>query len=217
MICNPADSPPPNAPYLPTLSRIQRILAPHQTITERNATQKFLSRIPYPVWIRTCYTAELNSAYQEMFKDGQTDFGPAIVLDNESLYGQFGHDWTKVFLRLPQLPDTIVYYNNGHPENDESHLSISPPNDEARLPLYNAVMRCKSFHYLFDEEALQEKLVKVHFLDIHGQSIWYNKIRPEHIQDFEASPTGSHLSGHLETCEDDPSLLHPGTLLYAEE
>ena len=217
MICNPADSPPLDAPYLPTPSRIQRILAPHQTITERNATQKFLSCIPYPVWVCTCYTVELDSAYQEMFEDGQTDFVPAIVLDDETLYGQFGHDWTKVFLRLPLLPDTIVYHNDGHPENDKSHLSISPPNDEARLPPSNAVTRCKSFHYLFDKEALQEKLVKVHFLNIHGQSIWYNKIKPEHIQDLEASPTASHLSGHFETCEDDASLLHPGTLVYAEE
>ena len=152
-----------------------------------------------------------------MFEDGQTDFVPAIVLDDETLYGQFGHDWTKVFLRLPLLPDTIVYHNDGHPENDKSHLSISPPNDEARLPPSNAVTRCKSFHYLFDKEALQEKLVKVHFLNIHVQSIWYNKISPEHIQDFEASPTRCHLSGHLETCEDDASLLHPGTLVYAEE
>lgn len=152
-----------------------------------------------------------------MFEFGQTDFGPEIVLDDESLYGQFGQNWTKVFLRLPQLPDTIIYYNNEHPENDETQLAISPPNNEAKLLLYNAVMKCKSVHYLFDEEALQEKLVRVHFLDIHGQSVWYNKIRPEQIQDFEAHPSGGHLSAHLETCEDNPSLLQPGTLLYAEE
>lgn len=152
-----------------------------------------------------------------MFESGQTDFGPDIILDDEGLYGKLSHDWTEVFLRLPQLPDTIVYYNDGHPENDETELAIPPPKDETWLLLYNAVMMCKSVHYLFDEEALQEKLVKVHFLDIHGQSVWYNKIRPEHIQDFEAHPTGGHLSAHLETCEDDPSLLQPGTLLYAEE
>jgi hypothetical protein len=152
-----------------------------------------------------------------MFEYGQTDFGPENVLDNESLYGQCGHEWTKVFLRLPQLPDTVIYYNDDHPENDEIQLAISPPNDEAKLPLYNAVMKCKSVHYLFDEEALQEKLIKVHFLDIHGHSIWYNKIRPEQIQDFEAGPNGGHLSGHLETCGDDPSLLQPGTSLNPEE
>ncbi|XP_014550805.1 hypothetical protein COCVIDRAFT_31535 [Bipolaris victoriae FI3] len=152
----------------------------------------------------------------EMFECGQADFGPEIVLEDESLYGQYGHDWTRVFLRLPQLIDIVVHYNDGHPENDESQLAVSPPNDEARLPLYNAVMKSKSIHFLFDEEALQEKLVKVHFLDIHGQSVWYNKIRPEHIRDFEASPSGGHLSGHLENCGGDPSSLHPGTLLYAE-
>ena len=76
-----------------------------------------------------------------MFEHGQTDFGPEIVLDDESLYGQYEHDWTKVFLRLPQLPDTIVYCNDGYPENDESPLAISPPSDEATLLLYNAVTK----------------------------------------------------------------------------
>jgi hypothetical protein len=152
-----------------------------------------------------------------MFEYGQTDFGPDIVLDDESLYGQYGNDWTKVFLRIPHLPDTVFYYNDNHPENDEIQLAISLPNDEARLPLYKAVMKSKFIHYLFDEEALQERLVKVHFLDIHGHSVWYNKIRPEHIQCFEVGPSGGHLSGHLETCGDDPSLLQPGTLLDLEE
>jgi len=209
--------PSPNAPYLPTQSQIQRILAPHQTITERNQTQNFLSRLPHPVWIRTCYAAELDPAYREMFEYGQTDFGPEIVLDNESLYGHFGQDWTKVFLRLPQLPDTTIYYNNGHPENDEHNQAMTPPNSKAKLLLHHAATKCKSVHYLFNKEALQEQLVKVHFLDIHGQSVWFNKIRAEHIQDFEAMPNGGHLLDHLETCRDDPSLLQPGTLLHAEE
>ncbi|KAJ4991310.1 hypothetical protein SVAN01_03208 [Stagonosporopsis vannaccii] len=52
--------------------------------------------------------------------------------------------------------------NDENPENDETQLAISPPNDEAKLLFYNAAMKCKSVHYLFDEGALREKLVKVH-------------------------------------------------------
>ncbi|KAJ8109697.1 hypothetical protein OPT61_g7273 [Boeremia exigua] len=216
-VCNSENSPPQNASYLPTQSQIQRILAPHQTTTERNLSQKFLSRIPCPVWIRTCYAVELEAAYREMFETGQTDFGPEFILDDEILYSPCDQDCTRVFLRLPHLPDTIPYYKDGYPENDDAPLDISPPDDEAMVPLFNAVMKSKSIHYLLDLEALQEKLVKVQYFDIHGQMVWYNKIRPEHIGIFEVHPSGGHLSGHLETCKDNRSLLEPGTLLDLEE
>ena len=68
------------------------LISSHQTITERNVSQKFLSRVPYPVWIRTCFAVELDTAYQKMFEYGQTDFGQEIVHDDESLYDQYGHE-----------------------------------------------------------------------------------------------------------------------------
>jgi hypothetical protein len=94
--------------------------------------------------------------------------------------------------------------------------AISPPNDKAKLPLYNAIMQCRSVHYLIDEESLREKLVKVQCLDIHGQPVWYNKLHPDQIEIYEAHPSGGHLSAHFETCGDNPSLLRPGTLLSLE-
>jgi hypothetical protein len=53
----------------------------------------------------------------------------------------------KVFLRLPQLLDSILYYTKGRLE-DRIALAISLPNDEAKPLLYNAVVQCKSVYYL---------------------------------------------------------------------
>jgi hypothetical protein len=210
------DSPPRNAPYSPTQLRIQRILAPHQTINERNVTQHYLSHTRRPVWIRTCYAVDLEADCQEILKAIQGDFGPGLILDDESPYGCFGQDWTKVFLRLPLLLDSILYYNNEHLEDDGMDLAISLPNGESKLPLYNAIIQCGSVHYLIDEETLREKLVNVQFLDIYGQPVWYNKLHPDQIEIYEEHPSGGHLSTHFETCGDNPSLLRSGTLLSLE-
>ena len=37
----------------------------------------------------------------------------------------------------------------------------------------------------------------MHCLNIHGWSVCHDEIRPEHIQDSEASPGGGHLLDHL--------------------
>lgn len=216
-LANDLDSSRPNAPDLPTQPKIQRTLGPHQTITEPSVSQLFLSRVQYPVWIRTCYSAELSAVYEEIFEAGQTDFGPEIVLNDENLYAHSDADWTKVFLRLPALADTVPYHDPKHPENDDISQPISSPSDEEMTPLYEAVGKAKSVHYLVDEEALRARMVKIHFLDIHGRSVWWNWIRAEHIWIWEALAGGGTLARHIETCVDDRELLRPGTVLNLEK
>ena len=172
-----------------------------------------MSHTRRPVWIRTCYAPDLEDACQEIFKAAQGEIGLNLILDDESLYGHFEQDWTRVFLRVPLLLEHALFYNNEDPEDDGTQISFPPPDDEEKLPLYDAVKRCRSFHYLLDEEALREQLVKVQYLDIQGQPVWYNKIRPDQIEYFEAHPGGGALSARFEFCEDDRALLQPGALL----
>jgi hypothetical protein len=86
----PQIAPPPNAPYLPTQLQIQRILAKHQTVTERNVTQHYLNHTRRPVSIRTCYAIDLEIDFQEILQAGRGDFWAGLILDNESLYGYYG-------------------------------------------------------------------------------------------------------------------------------
>lgn len=165
------------------------------------------------MWIRTCYAADLEDAYQAILESAHGDFGLNYLLSDARLYSHFEQDWTKVFLRVPLLLEHLLFYNNEDPEDDGMELSIPRPDDEAKLPLYDAIRRCRSFHYLLDEEALSEQVVKVQYLDIHGQPVWYNKVSPDQIQTFEAHPSGGALSARLEFCEEDRGLLRPGTLL----
>lgn len=83
-------------------------------------------------------------------------------------------------------------------EDDEIEPSVPRPDDEAKLPLYDAIRRCRSFHYHHDEEALREQVVNVQYLDTHRHPVWSNKISSDQIQTYEAHPSGGALSARHE-------------------
>ncbi|KAF2711238.1 hypothetical protein K504DRAFT_466259 [Pleomassaria siparia CBS 279.74] len=205
---------------LPTQEQINRVLAQHQTIKERNLSWYASGSFHDPVWLRTCYASDLAPAYEEMvvhFYDEIRD--KRLLLDDETIYGNFGQDWARVFLRLPTLPDTIPYL--GDPEIDVESQSIAnliePPQENSEMPLYNAALKEKSVIYVMDEEALQTKLLKVYWLDIHGNSVWYNKMLPQEANAYESrGAAGERLDEFLSKCYEDPSLREPGTLLSYE-
>ncbi|KAF1851965.1 uncharacterized protein K460DRAFT_413453 [Cucurbitaria berberidis CBS 394.84] len=218
----PSASPHPNASFLPTRQQIIRILAPHQTIKERNISQHAASILNEPVWIRTCYASDLSNAYEEMGNAGlryPENIDRFLLLDDEALYSNPDKDWSRVFLRLPLLPDAGTYLRFNS-ENDKFSWGEYGPKNRSFMPLFNASCKDKQAVYLLDEEALRERLVKILYLDVHGNAVWKNKIAPEDIEFFEARYfKGSTLGRIMEKCADldEPSLLQPGALLEYDE
>ena len=137
-----------------------------------------------------------------------------LVLDDEALYNNSDEDWARVFLRLPLLPDALPYYG-GDAEKDEISMEKFRLEEESYMPLFNASLKDKQAIYLIDEQALRESLVKILYLDVHGNAVWNNKISPEGLEVFEAFYTkGSTLARIHEKCDlGEPSLLQPGALL----
>jgi hypothetical protein len=132
------DGPRPDAPYLPTQEQINRVLAPHQTIKERNLLNHVSSHLHDPFWIRTCYAPELQAAWEEILEEGLAewkDLDELLVLNDENLYGGYGSDWTKIFLRLPMLPDAELYYPD-RVKVDEEKSYLEPPKDEKLMPIW---------------------------------------------------------------------------------
>jgi hypothetical protein len=210
----PGESPRPDAPFLPTQTQIDRILAPHQTTKERNISNNMASGYHNPLWIRTCYSPDLQPTYEEIYEAGlQDDQDRLLVLDNEELYGDYGEDWARVFLRLPLVPDTALYYDDGPDIRD---YDAEPPDDERFLPIHNASIRERQTVYLIDKQALKSNLVKVIFIDDHGHTVWHNTIAPDVVWEFEANYTNGgmldRIQERLDGTEDD-SLLQPGAPL----
>jgi hypothetical protein len=185
---------------LPTQEQIDRVLAPHQTIKERNLTPQMACLLHDTVWIRICYATDLQGTFEEILEAGLEWPEYAIVLDNKDLYGNYGEDWAKIFLRLPLLPNAVPYLG-GDPEDDESPPSDEPFDDERFKSIYNASLQDRQVVYLIDEEAFKDKLVKLIFLDIHGRAVWHYTIALENTWYFQAN---YHKSGAfsriLETC-----------------
>ena len=72
--------------------------------------------------------------------------------------------------------------------------------------------------YLIDEQALRSNLVRLVYINIHGQAVWHNTVLPDEIQFFEATyfrgGTLSRLSERAFDSED--SLLEPGAHISYE-
>jgi hypothetical protein len=193
------------------------VLAPHQTIKERNISHYILSSGHEPVWIRTCYAADLEGAWESILELATSFRGIAeAVLKNEALYDDCGENWAKVFIRLPLLPD-IRYYEED-PLDEDLICDCEGHKDEAYKALHNAAHLQEQVIYLVDEQALRKKLVKLIYLDTHGKAVWYNTIAPEHVVWYEAYYCArGMLTWIQEFCYNDESLLTPGAQLQGDQ
>lgn len=165
---------------MPTQEQIDRVFAPHQTIAERN-----IATDTEPcIYMRTCYEPSLASAFVEMTKDIRDDADRSpLLFDNQALYGSVRADLEGVYLRMPHLPDTMVY--SGYPETEDLPLDDDPPEDKNKLQLYEAAMKARGIMYLMDEEALKRKMLKLIWTDLRGNILWWNWLRPSDTQSFE--------------------------------
>lgn len=198
------------------MEQIQRVLAPHQTVQERNVCQRVASTVPDPVWVRTCYSADLEEAHEEMIGEAVGD-EQRLLLENRALYNNASPDLSEIFLRVPMLPDAGPY--DGNPALDHPPLTMEQPENEARIPLWQAARKSMSVVYLLDEEALNEHLIKLLWLDIHGNVVWRNKVAPEYVETFQSrSSVGKMLFWHFSRFEDYPDILETSgsTLEYDE-
>jgi hypothetical protein len=200
---------------MPSQEQIARLLAPHQTDQERNLA---LFTNDYQI-VRTCYDDTLASAYAEIiqrWRDIHCRDGSDValrVLDNKALYGDLGDDMRKLFLRMPQLPDTVHY--GGYPETEDLPSHDEPPDDETFLALHNAMMNEKLVLLDLDQGALRRKMFKAKYFDSAGRPAWRYWITPEDTRSLEGHDfgLGHRLNYILELSDGDPALREEGAIV----
>lgn len=167
-------------PRMPTREQIDRVLAPHQTVAERNIA----TDVEPCIYMRACYEPSLASAFDEMTRKIRDDtYTSRYLFDNQALYSSVGPDLEGVHLRMTHLPDTVAY--SGYPETEDLPLDDDPPEDEGKSRLYEAAMKARGIMYLMDEEALKRKMLKLIWTDLGGNIVWWNWLRPWDTQNFE--------------------------------
>jgi hypothetical protein len=114
---------------------------------------------------------------------------------------------------MPELCDDF----EGH-FCDKSRLHEDElPKDPECLALHRASVEEVQAVYLLDEGALKEELIKLVFLDTHGDVVWEYRLKPEHVEFFEANYyRGGALSRVMERAVDERELLQSGALLDFE-
>ncbi|KAG2412419.1 hypothetical protein HFD88_009976 [Aspergillus terreus] len=178
----------------PQLSEeIKSVLATHQTAHERN-----ISLVSCPgwqtVWLRTCYDPDLAEKYEKMKWESEVPgtgvAGENKVLDDPSRYNfddGSADSWRQVLVRVPGITDfrgvfdmdgdgTNIQYISG--QDDLEMVVQCEQEEEQWRDLGLAQLRIQVGLYLLDREAIESGLIKILWLDEHGQIAWENRLDP---------------------------------------
>ncbi|KAK6819065.1 hypothetical protein RU639_008175 [Aspergillus parasiticus] len=171
---------------------IRRVLATHQTVHERNISLVSSEGLQ-TVWLRTCYDPDLARKYEELKQrsvvPGWQGWGNKI-LDDPARYDfdDGGEDsWRRVLVRVPGITDFYglidmdgdgrnMQYKSG--QNDEEMVAQAEESEEVWRDLALAELKIQAGLYLLDREAIESGLIKILWLDEHGNVAWHNRLDP---------------------------------------
>lgn len=91
-----------------------------------------------------------------------------------------------------------------------------PPEEASKLAFYEAKKKEETFIYLVDKQALKGKLLKLIWLDVHGNCVWTNRLRVGGVLEFTgALADGGSLADQYESYvgEDGSFMYQTGALL----
>lgn len=156
------------------------MLAPHQTVHERNIS--LVSSDGWQtVWLRTCYDPDLASKYEEMKE--RLDDPARYDFDDGSK-----DSWRRVLVCLFGITDfhgiidmdgdgSNMQYKSG--QNDEFMVrQAEEESEEDWRDLARAELRIQAGLYLLDREAIESGLIKILWLDEHGDIGWDHRLDP---------------------------------------
>ncbi|KAF7114420.1 hypothetical protein CNMCM5793_008724 [Aspergillus hiratsukae] len=80
------------------------VLTPEERGTLERVRQPVPERIrEWTPWLRTCYEPSTDAAFSRIVDRLEYQFGGQIIILNDPALYNFGPDWHKIFLRIPQL------------------------------------------------------------------------------------------------------------------
>ncbi|UDD63945.1 hypothetical protein AFCA_011196 [Aspergillus flavus] len=183
----------------PALSEnIRRVLATHQTVHERTISLVSSEGLQ-TVWLRTCYDPDLSRKYEEL---KQRSVVPGWqgwwneILDDPACYdfddGGEG-SWRPVLVRVPGITDFYgiidmdgdgrnMQYKSG--QNDEEMMAQAEKSEEVWRDLALAELKIQTGLYLLDRDSIESRLIKILWLDEHGNVAWHSRLDPS-TSDFD--------------------------------
>lgn len=140
-----------------------------------------------PVFLRLCYDADLQTAYDSMAE--MVPRAPEMLVvkggefNDEGLYSASSlEEGVSRFLeRVPEVVDGQRYHSDelyAEAEQDQAHQrgEWGGVGDEDVVLMY-----------VVDRQALKEGFVKACFVTPHGELVWWNGIKPNRVLEFRGS------------------------------
>ncbi|KAI1440104.1 hypothetical protein F5Y02DRAFT_423314 [Annulohypoxylon stygium] len=183
-----------------------RVLPSMQTIQERNFCARRLTHTYHePALVRTYYGPVNGESRDEPFRAMARDFvlqgcvEKDGIWDDRTLY-DVGDDWHRIVLRVPGLGD------------EEVRRDVPPSaNDRDELDLWLLEKRLATQLYVVDREAMEQGMIKVFYLDPHGNAAWSHKFKVEVMLEYNGAWQEMGLADingcFSETREDGSELL----------
>jgi hypothetical protein len=146
------------------------------------------------VWLRTCYDPDLASKYEEMKWSSEVP-GSGVpedkVLDDPARYNfDDGSEdsWRRVLVRVPGITDFAGIIDMNGDGSDLQYKScqndeylVAQAEEESKeewRDLAVAELKIQAGVYLLDREAIESGLIKILWLDEHGNIVWDNRLDP---------------------------------------
>jgi hypothetical protein len=172
-----------------------RILPRFQTVQERIFCGRKITHESHPPALLRTYYGDVNG--QDQDEAHKVMIGNAILNNlvdkdgtwNDKALYDFGDDWQRLLLRVPELCDqerhsTEEDYRESEHEED---IEAPPASDREALERWlwsrNVAIRL----YVTDREAMESGKIKVFYLDTHGDAIWHHKVSAENLLEYNGA------------------------------
>ncbi|KAJ5893086.1 hypothetical protein N7504_009777 [Penicillium tannophilum] len=169
-----------------------KVLSVYQSNYERNIYANLDTGIQ-KIWLRTCYDEDLSKKYEKMRADGEDEITLFRCLDDSNRYafddGSLDH-WRQVLVQgVGYDGDVLTYYSGKNDE--EMRAQCEEIEDEESRGLALTELEFQVVVYLLDREAIETGLIKMLWLDEHGNSAWENRVEPSSLN----SLSGAFMNG----------------------
>ena len=172
-----------------------RILPRFQTFQERNFCGRKITHESHPPALLRTYYGDVNG--QDQDEAHKVMIGNAILNNlvdkdgtwNDKALYDFGDDWQRLLLRVPELCDqerhsSVEDYRESEHEED---IEAPPAGDREALERWlwsrNVAIRL----YVTDREAMESGKIKVFYLDTHGDAIWHHKFSADNLLEYNGA------------------------------
>jgi hypothetical protein len=187
------------------------VIPAFQTAKERKFCRLNMTQSQHePALLRTFYSTQGQETYSTLARSAvlQNLVEEDGVWDDSTLY-DFGSDWQRILLRVPELCDEERHdLTELYSENEQSE-QLGSDYEDTETYLWSC--RVATRLYVADRDALESNQLVVYYLDVHGKALWHHRFDAGVFLEFDGawqSMSLAEINNCFSESRERGSLLH---------